>query len=91
MEVNFIHPPFSIIGRTLAFLLACNQDCQLTFLFPMWDIQPWFGQLINFMDCTFVLPARRNKAFECVFNFPGPAYIKQDHWRFLVGLKNMTV
>lgn len=88
-HTNFIHPPYTIMGRTTSFLQTLPTTTRFAVVFPLWETQPWFLTLVNLCDVVFVLPLKGKNLYTKIGNIPGRDYIKNAEWKFAVGIKNL--
>lgn len=89
-HVNFVHPPVSILGRVVQFLEGdIPQGSRVIIVFPIWQSQPWFMQLLRMCNLVQQLPCKGNACFQKVGNFPGNDYVKNNAWQFAVGYINV--
>lgn len=89
-HVNFVHPPISVLGRTVQFLANdVPKHSKIVIIFPMWTTQPWYMQLCAMCTKMYVLPAKGTRCFHKIANFPCKPYVKNENWQFAVGYINL--
>lgn len=60
-------------------------------VFPQWTAQPWYNMYVNMCNACFVLPVAGSDLFQKVHSFPTRKPVRNEHWKFVVGFKNLTV
>lgn len=53
-----MHPPISIVARTLQFIMKEIPRAKVVCVIPKWDAQAWFTSVPYIFDYIYIIPAR---------------------------------
>lgn len=60
-------------------------------IFPKWTAAPWFNTFVNMCNTCFILPHKGSALFEKAHAFPTCKPVRNEHWQYVLGIRNMEL
>ena len=87
--VNFVHAPFTIMGRVVNFLDYDAPNAPFVMIAPYWAGSPWYNRLLAMSDKAYILP--KENLFLKILDIPCKSYISNPSWEFLVLTRGINI